>query len=284
MVALAIVLLAQALACVFLSPFGARPPSGALVALFVMYSGAGIVLAQPMLLAIGAVFGPGRWLVRFPCGLATIAILALLVNLGGTSLGVSSNLAVVGAFFVVPFLFLQPPLFALRWWRRWRIALHDKAPAAGARRMQFSLRWLLAVATGVCVVLAVARWTYVPGSWPSRAPDWWSLVEDVCLVALVIGGLSLAALPLVGAAMGTVRRGGSLGLAAIGLVAAAGFLYWLMDPADRDTPWLITCSLPAGWVWILLNLLVLRWCGFRLVRETKALASPRSGQVDCPID
>jgi len=274
-VALAIVVLAQALACVFLSPFGVRNPSGTLARL-VLYSGVGIVLAQPMLLAIGAVFGPGRWLARFPCGLAVIALLANLAVWVGPLRGKRSDLAVVIVFFILPYLLVQAPLFGVRWWRCWRISLPGNAPTVRTRRMQFSVRWLLAVATGACVVFAAARWTYGPGSFPDTPAGWWVLFRDGSLGVLLLGGLSLAAVPLVVTATGTMHRGLSLVLAAGGLGAAGAFFYWLY-PTDNETLEIVTCSLPSGWVWILLNLLVLRWGGCRLVRETKAVASPHNG-------
>ncbi len=259
-------LVVQGLVCVFLWPNDTPAARG--VVAWLRYASIGTILSQPMLWAIVTAFGPGRWLVRFPAGLLIVSMLGFLATYGAARRGDHESIFFAIAFFVLPFLVLQVPLTVLRQLSEWRIVWTGERHVGTARRTQFSLRWLLAIITGVALVLAIGRGASA-ANWPSGSvTEWFMLLLDISIVAVVVSGASVGATPLVVTALGTARRGYGLFTALAGLLGSAWLLYWLM-PRDPDTLLMVAFMLPTAWLWIFFNLWVLRWCGFRLVRETE---------------
>ncbi len=259
-------LVVQGVVCLFVSPFHAVP-AGVIVSR-IYFAALGAVLAQPMFWAIVTVFGPGGWLVRYSAGIVFVATLGLLsINSAlWTNIDSKDVFEAIG-FYLLPFVFVQAPLLGLRWMRGWRMVQTGAQQVDRVHPPQFSLRWLLAIVTGVAIVFAIGR-TFVVLAQSWRSAQW--RVDLIFLLILTLGVSipSLCATPLVVAALGTKRRAYGLCGALAGLVGVASVVYWL-ERDNSDALETVVLFLPTAWIWIFLNLWVLRWCGFRLVRDVR---------------
>ncbi|HUY92213.1 MAG TPA: hypothetical protein VMV10_25965 [Pirellulales bacterium] len=124
----------------------------------------GMMPVQFGLLAIWAVVGPGRWLLRqlATTALAALAWLAIAVGVGVHPHAPPDFTEVSFRFTaLVPLVFLavQLPLWIARWLRGWRLVEASAAAATDQREARrFSLGDLLMMPAVVAVPLALSRW------------------------------------------------------------------------------------------------------------------------------
>jgi len=251
-------------------------------------AGLGASLAWPPILAVWAVFGSQRAVVRLPWTfwLAAALNLAGLFGLNQSAGDSHAQLLIINGAWFVAFAAFQPPLWLIRAVRRWRLegALGEAAAGTADTKatFQFSLRGLLGWTLGVALLLAALRW--LAPTVALDAEQIFQLAPEAALVGLMVtlGGLPAVALAWIVLADGRrpiLRIVLSLlivsGVGACGLVRVNG-----------ESPIREIVLLEGGAMLnALLGLGVLRACGFRLRRRSKAAAATPapSGVVPAPL-
>lgn len=260
----------------------------------------GIIGAQAGLLAIAAVLGPGKGLVRhlIVVPLAVGLVLAWLLGYGLATWTHSTPQffpkwnEIDSQILVIPMMFCacELPLWIFRGLLRWRIEL--AAPDASRRRPpHLSIGGILMATGAIAVALTSARLgrSFVANSF--LEPDWWS----ACGIAVAFsGGISLVALPL--SVWATLRSPSLLaGFIAIGawLMAAALLLICIISVLVGDWPhmdlefWLPFSGLIVSFGFGLLGTLSLvRAGGYRLFwgrEEAQLSVSTSAGPSEGPL-
>ena len=236
----------------------------------------GITLGQPSLLAIAAVFAPVRWAVRFTISCALVVLLAY-----ATLWGIANNVAnhrvssgdvIVLLGLALGFLFSQIPLWAVRRFGHWRIVLPHSTTSSQSPSMSVSLRGLMLAVTVACVLAAIGQYTMRLVVWSEWTSIWPSVPTETIVMASLSMGDSLTIIPLIGMvlAVGGLRWYCLASLAAVMVAEAILLTSLLYFGRERLTTELVsvTTSLLAGAYFSgFISLLVVRACGFRLVRE-----------------
>ncbi len=224
----------------------------------------GVIISQPALAAAVAVLWPAHWVLRLLAGLGL-----LLVMVFATLLGEAQNSSVEFSSAVLPvfeFLFLVALLWPLAWLRGWR--MEARGDGDGQPPRQLSVRGLLIVMAIAGSIFAMGRFVLSPIFFVA------DLEEELAWAAvtgLLLAGLLLPMVPLLPLLLSDGNR--RWPLIATVVTVAATFLFVLTammgQPLDRDAVMLIACAGLAAYASVTLSLLVVRWCGFRLVRESK---------------
>ncbi len=225
----------------------------------------GVILAQPLLVAVIVGFAPWRLLLSLPAGVILLGLLAHFCNFATAPIKAAGDLETV-IVLGGTYLALHPLILAVRWLSGLRIAVpgasRDHVPVR-----QFHLRQLLAMVTVAAVFLALVRLTAVQTLWPDTANVWVELITEMSLVGGSIALAFLGLLPFVGAVLALRGRLWYLACGLVGTAAGMGFILWITGP-NRLEDVRVMCLMATGVLLsLLVNLWVLRWCGVRLVRD-----------------
>jgi hypothetical protein len=231
----------------------------------------GASVAPAALLAIAAVIAPVRVTVRVP---ATIVLTVLLAY--AMALGVFRNAPdAIDQSAILPFLyfvFLVPTVIVARL-RRWRVV--RDSPPSSAPREQYSLLGLFTVITTAGLTLAAGRWVLFVGEWPDAPAEWSGLALRTGVASLIVGAGCLPALACTAFLLTPGRRWRLFAAWCLGAVVGLTLLYVAMERMEPGSGTLenfaVLASVFAGaHTSVFLSLLVVRFCGFRLLRVTQA--------------
>ncbi len=250
-----------------------------------------VLFGQPLLLAVWAGLSGRRLAVRWPQAIGLAACLELVVlwasqrHRDAYSIGLEYMVVTVGVVVVFGAL-----LGIVRLRYGWRIVLGRDAQGAATTHGQFSLGQLMLWTAVVAGVLALGRWMTPEGPGASD----WSKAGLMLLNALVVGMVSL---PLVTCCVGAVLRKsdrewfivwavGAAVIALAALVIVMMVVAWIFDSSAGDAG--VEGAALAGLagagmiVTLVAGLVVLRLCGYRLVRgeaEVAAAADESDGNA-----
>ncbi|HUY32448.1 MAG TPA: hypothetical protein VMV69_06675 [Pirellulales bacterium] len=253
------------------------------------YVAAGIVLAQPALLALWAVLGPRRAAIQWPRAMLLLILIWWADTLGARSgwrpappapdrnvwmgavdataldrpIDLENMCLVAGVFFGL-FLLVQLPLLVARHVWSWRVS----RPAGSSRyaRGQFSLRRVFAWTTLVAVLLAASRYLLRHQTWSfSDLPRWREAAFEISYVTRALSPVLLPAIPLAGLVLGQRRRGVFLLAAVVGAVGGAFASVALIAEENASVRLQNGCFEELGFCGATLAALcVVRGLGFRL--------------------
>jgi hypothetical protein len=204
---------------------------------------------------------------------------------------------------LLPMLAVMLPLALFKKLRGWQLCLAEEDRVVGKTRLQFSLRQMLAWTTGLGILFGLARW---------MAPDQMQHVEDfgyeeVLIYSLMIVILLLFFLPVFISFAGSIlsqNRRRTFVIWTIFLAPLSAFLffttlllveYWQNQSVNNKIPVLAAeCAVVSASMFIAFlvtvsgTLVVLRYCGYRLVRLEKrssanevATLEPSSNAASC---
>lgn len=241
----------------------------------------GATLAPPALLALWAVFGPGRTAVRLPllAWLAGTYYVALLYGECQSNGGPDDYTYIGEAPWFAAFVMVLLPLWLLRAVRRWRLMiLGDQpemfrpTPVGEPSGSQFTVRTLMGWTLATAVLLAATRSLIAEATNERRG-----LLDDAWNIALTGSLISLAGLSVVSLAWILLANGRRpllrTVLTALLLAGSVGGILLSVHINSSGADWKRLVSYLSG---MLVNgvgtLVVLRACGYRLVREPELAA------------
>ncbi len=226
---------------------------------------------------------------RLPEAVGFAAFLGIAIEWGSSSANPSksSPLWVVLLTALLPMLVILLPLALFRKFRRWRLCMMDEPTVAGKRRLQFSLRQVLIWTTGAGILFGLARWIG-----PERMQNVEPFdAEEVVMYAVLMSMLVLFFLPVfvccAGSVLGESRRRFAFWtiilapLSAVLLFATLISVVYFQEGFSGMNLWeeAADCGLVSFWMIVSFvasafgSLIVLRYCGYRLVRLQKGSAA-----------
>jgi hypothetical protein len=255
----------------FLSPIGGGVGQIDVWAL-VRVAAMGVVVVQPVLLAIGAVLWPTRAAIRIPVTLTATVLLAY-ANFFGIARNAGSRTATdvnVLAMMLIEYSMFVGLLLIITRLRHWQ-ALPEAAESRFADK-QFSLYGLAGGVTTASLVFGLGNWVLPLVAWPSTWALWHTHLVQAFRVAMVLAVPCLPIIPCTLAVLAPTRSSRQI-FWALGSVTAASAIFASMvisfapQPATgQDVA--IFCSVLLGvYVSAVFSLFVVRLCGLRLMRR-----------------
>ncbi|HWB12866.1 MAG TPA: hypothetical protein VG826_26810 [Pirellulales bacterium] len=255
----------------------------------------GGLVASPAFLAIWAVHGRQRTTVRVPLTFWLLAIFYLATLYGevryfGTG-DVRFTFLSVAGWFTMYAAFLLPlrVLRAVRGWRLERLGNGSTQSADDERQRQFTIRTLLGWTAAVAALCAGLRW---PAQYEAFDVYEFSANPLAELVEGVIVGLvfSLASLPALSAAWLVLAEGRRIVLRAVlivitgaGIAGGINAFRSLLDEGDAEFL-VLALGIEAGVLTAgLSTALLVRACGYRLVRPSKDVQASAVGPSNVPV-
>ena len=202
---------------------------------------AGAIVAQPALLAIWAVMGPQRLLVRWLRSLLAAAFFWCVFLLGMTMAAVTPRDVVEMAkgTFMLPLAFLavQLPLWVLKMVTGWRIiagGTKDSSPPSASR--QFQLQHILGATAAVAAAmgLASAGLPYFSGPNGNADPSMWLWLMLICLICGACSALST--LPCLWAAFVARNKAASTKIIAVYALVMSVLVVAVVSAIAGSTP------------------------------------------------
>jgi len=237
----------------------------------------GAVAGQAGLLAIYAVLGPQRLLVRWPASLLGTGLLWGVFLLGMAIVHIDGLAKAARGTLMVPLLLLalQSPLWILKMRTGWRIVLAGRqGPASPAEWRQFRLQHMLGATTVVAAAFGLASLGLPRADQANTSADTslWLGLMLACLVLYVLSGLSI--LPCLWAAFVPRKKATAAAAIAIYAVLMSVFAVVVISAAGGPSPPIeglrIFVPFLAGLVAVMLGCLHLaRWCGYILLRPRR---------------
>ena len=226
----------------------------------------GLLCGQISLLSIWVGFGPNRWYVRIGglvAGVGYLTIFGGLMSQDWSPRSLISGLAVWGSTFG-----LAAGLLLIARWFRVRINLTTDHTTASSRT-QFSIRDLMLLTFVVACLFAIWRWVggNGAGQWP--IPENWMLLGPFVLIGLIYVSLLGVKRPLPSCMI-------LLAIAAGGEICHAR---WMSFPSEEFRTLWTTIAVTEA-VILTISLLVVRSCGYRLVRLPSRRVGMDSGRQD----
>jgi hypothetical protein len=244
----------------------------------------GFLFSQPLLLAFWTAFAPQRFYHRILWGLLLCALLSLAVEAEGLF---AKDRSFMGrgefgqrGFFLsmdlILFFAAASFLLLVRWVSRWRLVQLGAEPVPSHYQShQFGIKHLLALTAIVALVCSLFRNLTLVDTSVSLQPIA-KVGEIVFDISSVFAPLALIAWPVLGVRRHIVASA-FVTILIIGAVDTAyGFVFLLIWTADRTsdlTHFILPIQL-GGALSIVVSTLVMRWCGFRLVRVERGAAVP----------
>jgi hypothetical protein len=245
----------------------------------------GIYLIQPVLFAAWIAMGPRPAIQRIPFSVAGFLLL-LLASCVPQLLSSQNNFPPRGVG--LEMLFMPATLFGaalismflLHIVFRWRIENTRPSQAGPTATNQFSIKYLLVLTAASAVMLAIGR-ALVSSMDVSDYPSWRDIVGLIARIwviflamvpAIVVPIVALSSRPTFRMILGTIASSGVLALVAIETII-------LLDAPSRSNVTRQVVLVQLGAVLAsFASALVLRFAGYRLVRQSK-LAAPTNHQV-----
>lgn len=242
----------------------------------------GCLFAEVSVAATWIALGPLSIGVRFFGSLCWLALViaAFLINISMQSPSTDRMMRVLlefGGSVLAMWLLIQTPLWMARAIYRFRIEPTDSQPTDGnSRRLQFGIRQLLIVTAAVAAVLALGRallqWEH-NGALAMR-----NVQQTLVTMTLIVICNALVAFIVI---TGTLLLRSWLIAIVIGLCGAAAvtMLEWELLGAieglapDRELAIIFALTNGIQFGWLLANIAILRWAGFRLVEAATPSAS-----------
>lgn len=235
----------------------------------------GACLAPPTLLALWAVFGSGRLVMRLPLTtwLAAMSAVATLFAVANAAPSIRTATPIAPMCWLLAFIFAQAPLWMIRWLRRWRfVSAPNLASSTGgeARGNQFTLRGLLTWTLVAALPLAAFRAILPATSFDVESFDVEMLIDIGSFGAISGALLALAGLPIVPLAWILLAAGRRpLLRLVLGVLLLAGLPggVWLVVELANFSDFAVTMLILAGTIANgVLILAVIGACGYRLDR------------------
>jgi hypothetical protein len=246
----------------------------------------GIRIAQLCLLALWAAMAWQPLPVRLPRAFGLCAVFTLVAAWASGRDGDTIHVPMTILDDLGVFLVFFPAFTLIGWLFDWWIGLPEKVdPASKRMTAQFSLRQLLVWMGTTAGLLAWAKCLL-----PEETFPWGKLASDLPLMVMVVA----LCLPLVLATVGLVladRQHLRFALWTVGLVIlTASFSQGLILLFSGLTTWqeatIMNASVHVGFLGILLEtLLILRLCGYRLVRHRRRrMSSEPAAEAVVPVN
>jgi hypothetical protein len=239
----------------------------------------GFLVSQPMLLSFWTAFAPQRLYHRLLWGLALCVSVALAAELGHRIdpgfAPIRQTLPPMGFLLSIDLVLLllaTPLLLLLRRLSRWKLSHSASGPSPSRYQAhQFGLKHLFILTTITALVCGSFRTLAVFD--PTLAPP---PVAEVSSIVFQIGMLFLPMALIPWFTLGSPSNARmSMLFALLFLIvseAACCFVFRTLPRPDALKS-ILAFQLGAG-ASVFLSTLVIRWCGFRMIREAKTLASP----------
>jgi hypothetical protein len=247
----------------------------------------GMVAGEAGLLAVWAVFGPQRLLVRWPASLLVTAVLWGVFLLGMASVIPGGVAEIARGTLMLPLILLavQSPLWILKMMTGWRIVLAGtQAPASPAESRQFRLQHMLGATAVVAAAFGLASLGLprVDGPHPRADTSLWLGLMWACMILYFLSGLSIC--PCLWAAL--VVRNKAAGAVAIVIylvlmsALAVIVISALGGPSPPEQGMRLFVLLFGGLALAMLGgLHVARSCGYVLL-QPRRMQSPESPRED----
>lgn len=223
--------------------------------------------------ALWTVLGPFRIFTRVPLAML-LAILAIGA-LAAFMLQLEWDARAEGAFLAVAagglqWMSLVAILILVRLASGSRVEITGIRPPGGNQTTQFGIRQLLLWTTGVALTLGTVR--FVAGQLGLRIVDWRFLSREGAAFAILLGFNLILAGSIAWSLLATRSIGVRIAIASLIVVLATfaephAFSLFQGGRPSAHVFWWINA---AGSFCLVVNLLIVRLCGFRLVRETGA--------------
>ncbi|MGD9724612.1 MAG: hypothetical protein AB7O59_25055 [Pirellulales bacterium] len=264
-IVLALVVAAHAANDLISNPIGnSVRPSDGFVWLGLNLARIGVIMSQPLLLALFAVLWPAPRPLRQTVSLALLVLFlfsALHAEAGPVRIDLSTALF-LAALYVVVLVICQ----GIVSWRRWRIAT-PWPPTRSLGDERFTLRGLLVAITLSCLLLALGRGLFSGVEWALR--DWMATLRELAMIMLFYATMLLPAVFLVSLVLGTGPRKRVASWFAISTSSAGLGMLMLVVYTGSNEPWWeaalqLGAVMAGAYISVLVTLLVLRSCGFRL--------------------
>ncbi len=242
----------------------------------------GSIMAQPILLAMVAVFWPVPRSMRI---IVTIALLMLMLYAWLIGEERRSYAALESTFMpTIAFLVYQVPLRLTRRWRRWRM-IPPSSVNPSVRGNQFSMRTLLAVVAVAAVLFALGRVVLPPLMWSSSFGGLTRSVLEAAFGGVVFALFYLPAIPCVPLCLSPRLRIPIVVVALACALIAMMVLFLIsaiFDPQGSVPEYAtaIVSGVLGALGSISISLLVVRWCGYRLVRERDVRLASADNRTD----
>lgn len=236
-------------------------------------SALGVAFSQITLLAVWAAWAPVSVLIRLPVGFVGAALVSLstLLCIGRDAEGV-----VVGAAAFLQWIAIQVPLWIIRIAFGWRLAWPNESIEGRNVEMQFGIRQLFTWTTLVAVTVGIVRLFVTAESLEQARSGPW------VLFLLSLFG-SLAAWPVIWAAF--VRRWVPIWMLAAAACCAgiciAEYMAFGIAVRDARTDSVFLWISSVQFITSSGCLLVVRFCGFRLVRISRRSEVAKTAPAVC---
>ena len=222
----------------------------------------GAVFSQITLLAVWVAWAPLAVFIRAPVGIAGAALVSLALVF---SIGRDTEAIAIGGAAFLQWLAIQMPLWIVRVFFGWRLAWPNESIGPTNDETQFGIRQLLAWTALVAITLGIARVVVSAESLERAGQDPRELIAILLILAIFS---SLAAWPIIWAAF--VRDWMpvwmlSAAACSVGICATESIALGLAirrSGADDVIRWISSIQFIASSG----CLLIVRFCGFRLVR------------------
>jgi hypothetical protein len=232
----------------------------------------GTLFAQISLSSVWAAMGPERLVWRLPVTafLGTLSCFAFLWGLLGDDVAEALPITVgICGMMLVQSLLIQSPLWLARLILGWRIGIRSQAShVPAANETQFGIRQLFVWTTIAAILLAIGRLMFRDQSLDGTAELW-----HICLIFGLLAAFNLLyVLPLAWAALvqNRIWLWLPLSVVCVGIVTTVEPTVFTMVTREPDPENIFVWINGIQVAWILASLLVVRLCGYRLVRHTAA--------------
>jgi hypothetical protein len=244
------------------------PPDSWDVQSLVSTAAAGAVLSLPVVLVTAGVVAPGRIGTRFVVS-SSLAVLSGYAIIVGSRRSEGAGSSGFAATVVATYLVFLLPVIVIKRLRRWMIV--PAAPKGTLRQRQYGVPGLMLATACAATVAGLGRWVLPLASWPGTDGPWGSLAMEMSILSCTIAWTCLPVIPFTPLMLGVERRANLLVVSlAVVAVAFGGLYFILMQVNDTRHIHAYIMLLCGAYISTLLYLLVIRACGFRLVRAGQA--------------
>jgi hypothetical protein len=224
----------------------------------------GFILSQPILFAFWSAFAPQRFHHRFLWSLLLCIMVAFAVDCGGSR----NELGILMLVDIIYFIIATPVFLLFRRYSGWHIIMsHIETISSDYRAYQFGIKHLIVFVTITAFGLGLIRTLLLMSSSPFLLNNQ-LVVIITTLFALSIPVIMLAWLIMANRWISFVQLLICLGVFDFGIhLLSQSYTFRFSD--IRET---LFIQLGAA-LSVILTTLVMRWCGFRMIRVRKTAAS-----------
>lgn len=229
----------------------------------------GVIFSQPLILAFWTAFAPQRFYHRFLWGLLLCAFLSSVAEVG-TLFQEIRQLGFFLSMDLILFFVATPCLLLVRRFSRWKLAQSAAEPIiSDYQTNQFGIKHLFVLTTVTALVCGLFRTLTVIDPSLSPAP-----VAEVVKIVFQIASLFLPMALIPWLTLGYHKNmpvSVFCAIAVLGISDAACYFLFRNEPGPDVLQIILLVQLGAG-LSVVISTLVIRWCGFRMIRQPRIQA------------